>query len=97
MPRRAPLSPRNRGLAILVGCSGCALINLFAMRSWNEYYPFLFPFAFALAPVGVILLLTGATQEELRAGKFQNAARAMLLLMAIGVFVGLVVNHRVGR
>ena len=41
--------------------------------------------------------MTGATQEELRSGKFQNAARVMLPLMAVGVFVGLVINHRVGR
>lgn len=89
------LSPRNRGLAILVGSTACVLINLYVMRAWGEYYMMLFPFAGAMAPVGGVLLVTGVSTDELKDQKKPLVARIMLGLMLAGLTVGLLVNHLV--
>ena len=98
MRSKTNLTPRNRGLAILVGCSTCVALNLYVMRVWGEFYVFLFPFAFALAPVGLILLVTGRSTTDLRTGKLPIwAGQGMLALMVTGAILGFVVNHAVRK
>ncbi len=98
MRSKSNLSPRNRGLAILVGCSTCVALNLYVMRTWGEFYVFLFPFAFALAPVGLILLVTGRSTTDLRTGKLPIwAGHVMLALMVTGAILGFVANHAVKK
>jgi hypothetical protein len=98
MRSKPNLSPRNRGLAILVGCSTCVALNLYVMRAWGEFYVFLFPFAFALAPVGLILLVTGRSTTDLRTGNLPIwAGQVMLALMVIGAVLGFVANHAVKK
>ena len=93
------ISPRNRGLVILVGAAALVLINLAMARYMRQYFALLFPFAFGVAPVGVALLVSGASPEDIRAGK---VARPWLILVAVvmvaGVIGGLLANHAlIGR
>jgi hypothetical protein len=88
------ISPRNRGLVILVGAAALVLVNLAMARYMRQYFALLFPFAFGVAPVGGALLASGASPEDIRARK---VARPWLLLvaflMAAGVVVGIFANH----
>lgn len=98
MPLKQPLSPRNRGLVILAGCTACVLLNLAVLRAWGQYYVFLFPFAFALAPVGLTLLVSGSSPREARnGGMTRDAARMMLALMVAGAVLGFVANRALSR
>lgn len=98
MPRRERLTPRNRGLAILVGCASCIALNLFMLRSWGEFYVILFPLGFGLAPIGLTLLITGVSAEDIRSGKMSlGVTRLMLASMVVGAVLGVVANHSVSR
>jgi len=90
------LSPRNRGLLLLVGSSVCVLLNLVSLRGTGRYYVMLFPFAGAMSALGLFLLVTGTTVEELRDRERRAPVRAMFGIMALGVVLGLLANGLVG-
>jgi drug/metabolite transporter (DMT)-like permease len=91
------MTPRVRGAVILLGASVCIGLNVAVMRAWHEYYALLFPFAFAMVPVGVTLLITGARPEDMRAGRFPRATWFMVTGMLVGVLAGFLVNRAVAR
>ena len=88
-------SPRNRGLAILVGAATLVLVNLATARYMREYFAMIFPFAFGVAPVGVALLVSGALPEDIRAGKVAPPRGCCWSSpsMVAGVLGGLLANH----
>ena len=98
MPGRRALPPRKKGLAILVGCAGCVVLNLATLRGWGETYFFLFPIALGLMPVGATLLVTGASTGGEGGPKLSGfAARLMIALVLVGVVSGIVLNTFVKR
>jgi hypothetical protein len=98
MPRRRALPPRKRGLAILIGCAGCVLLNVATLRAWGESYFFLFPIAFALMPVGATLVVTGASTGGEGGPKLSPpAARLMIALVLVGLVSGVLLTFAVKR
>lgn len=90
------LTPRNRGLVILIGSAGLVLFNLFVMQACGKHLVLLFPFAGAIAPAGAVLLVTGATVDRLRDTKRGLVAHAMLSLMLVGLVTGFAMNALAG-
>jgi hypothetical protein len=92
------ITARQRGLVVLGGAAACGLVNVFDLRTSGMYFTLLFPFAFAMAPVGIVLLLFGSSAEDIRSGSLpKSAARLMLALMVAGAVLGFAVNHAVAR
>jgi hypothetical protein len=81
---------------VLAGASACVLVNVFDLRTSGMYFTLLFPFAFAMAPVGVVLILFGTGTDP--SGQLpRSASRFMLALMVVGAVLGFAVNHAVSR
>ena len=94
----AGLPPRDRGLVILVGATGLVLLNLGTARYLQEYFALIFPFAFGVAPVGVALLVSGASPADIRAGKVPRASLLLVgVVMAAGVVGGFLANHALSQ
>jgi hypothetical protein len=92
------LTPRQRGLVVLAGAGACFLVNVLDLRTSGMYFTLLFPFAFSMAPVGVVLLLFGTSPDDIRNGRLpRTAAWLMLALMVVGAVLGFAVNHAVSR
>lgn len=92
MPFDDGLTPRNRGLVLLVGCSFLVLVNLLVFRMHGQALAMLFPFAGAIAPVGTVLLVTGASVERLRDTSRPTLAHVTLGLALVGLLTGFVMN-----
>lgn len=76
------LSPRQRGLTILICSLALVVINLLVSRTMGSYYPLLFPMAGFLAPMGAYMVITGFGEQDFRA---QRAPRWQLGLVFFGM------------
>ena len=74
-------------------------LNLVVSARLHEYYRVLFPLAGFFAPVGLFLIIQGASTEDMRSGVVpRSLIRLMLAAMIAGAALGLYANHvRFGR
>jgi drug/metabolite transporter (DMT)-like permease len=93
------MAPRLRGTVILLGSAAMVALNLVLSARLHEHYRALFPLAGFFAPVGVFLLIQGATTEDMRSGVVpRRSIQLMLASMLAGAVLGLYANHvRFGR
>lgn len=98
-PAKKEMPPRLRGAIILVGSAMMVALNVTISARLGEYYRMLFPLAGFLAPVGVFLIIQGASTEDMRRGVVPR--RVILLMFAAmiaGAVLGLYANDvRFGR
>jgi uncharacterized membrane protein (GlpM family) len=93
------MPPRLRGTVILLGSAMMVALNLVVSARLHEYYRVLFPLAGFFAPVGLFLVIQGASTEDMRSGAVpRSLIRLMLAAMLAGALLGLYANHvRFGR
>ena len=82
--------PRLRGVVVILEAATCIGFNLGMMAAWDHYLSELFPFAFAMLPIGIALPLFGwHAGTPVR----RDVAFVMLALTAAGVLAGVLVNR----
>ena len=88
------MPPRARGLLLLGLATFMVVLNIELAHRMHTYYRALFPLAGFVSPLGVFLLVQGASVEDIRGGK---VPRAVLMgvgaAMLAGVVLGLWANH----
>ena len=88
------MAPRVRGTVILVGSVLMVALNLVVSARLHEYYRALFPLAGLFAPVGLFLIIQGASTEDMRSGVVpRRVIQLMLASMLAGALLGLYANH----
>ncbi len=98
-PAKKEFPPRLRGTVILVGSAMMVALNLIISARLQEYYRMLFPLAGFFAPMGLFLLVQGASTEDIRRGVVPRRVMQLVFgAMLAGVVLGLYANHfRFGR
>jgi hypothetical protein len=93
------MPPRLRGTVILAGSVAMVALNLVVSARLNEYYRALFPLAGFFTPLGVFLIIQGASTEDMRSGAVpRRVILPMLVAMVAGAVLGLYANQvRFGR
>jgi hypothetical protein len=93
------MPPRLRGAVILGGSAMMVALNLIVSARLHEHYRMLFPLAGFLAPVGVFLIIQGASTEDMRRGVVPRPViLLMFAAMIAGAMLGLYANQlRFGR
>lgn len=88
------MAPRLRGTVILLGSVLMVALNLVLSARLHEHYRMLFPLAGFFAPVGVFLIIEGASTEDMRSGVVpRRSIQLMLASMLAGALLGLYANH----
>jgi drug/metabolite transporter (DMT)-like permease len=88
------MAPRLRGTVILLGSVLMVALNLVLSARLHEHYRMLFPLAGFFAPVGVFLIIQGASTEDMRSGVVpRRSIQLMLASMLAGALLGLYANH----
>lgn len=93
------MPPRLRGAVILVGSAMMVALNLLISARLQEYYRMLFPLAGFFAPMGLFLIIQGASTEDMRRGVVPRRVMQLIFgAMIAGVVLGLCANQvRFGR
>lgn len=93
------MPPRVRGAVILLGSATMVALNLVVSARLHEYYRVLFPLAGFFTPLGLFLIIQGASTEEMRSGVVpRSVIQLMLAAMVAGALLGLYANSvRFGR
>jgi len=93
------MPPRLRGAVILGGSATMVALNLILSARFHEYYRMLFPLAGFFTPMGLFLIIQGASTEDMRRGVVpRRVIQVMLAAMIAGAVLGLYANHvRFGR
>jgi hypothetical protein len=93
-PDKKELNPRLRGAVILVGSAMMVALNVIVSARLHEYYRLLFPLAGLFAPMGVFLIIQGASTEDMRSGAVpRRVIQLMFAAMLAGALLGLYANH----
>jgi hypothetical protein len=93
-PDKKELNPRLRGAVILVGSAMMVALNVIVSARLHEYYRLLFPLAGFFAPMGVFLIIQGASTEDMRSGAVpRRVIQLMFAAMLGGALLGLYANH----
>ncbi|MDB5213996.1 MAG: hypothetical protein JWO86_1923 [Myxococcaceae bacterium] len=92
--QKKEMPPRLRGAVILLGSSLMVALNLVISARLHEYYRLLFPLAGFFAPMGVFLIIQGASTEDMRSGAVpRRVIQLMFAAMLAGALLGLYANH----
>jgi len=79
---------------ILVGSAMMVALNLIVSARLQEYFRMLFPLAGFFAPLGLFLIIQGASTEDMRRGVVpRRVMQLMFGAMLAGVALGLYANH----
>lgn len=98
-PAKKELPPRLRGTVILVTSAMMVALNLIISARLGEHYRMLFPLAGFFTPLGLFLIVQGASAEDMRRGAVpRRVIQLMFAAMIAGAVLGLYANHvRFGR
>jgi hypothetical protein len=93
------IPPRVRGTIILAGSATMVALNVAISARLHEHYRMLFPLAGFFAPLGLFLIVQGASAAEIRSGVVpRSLLRFMFAAMVAGALLGLYANAvRFGR
>ena len=89
------LPARAQGAATLAIAAGAAMAGFFIARMLgDQFYPVIFPMSGFVVGLGLFLVLTGYSREQIQHRQLPAPwTTAMLMLNVVGIAAGLLLNH----